>query len=50
MDAVQRLSKPFTCILIMPSSKINTTYFREWKDKDKNLQSKRTHFQKLVFW
>ena len=42
------LDKPF--ILILPSSKINTSYFREWKDK--NLQiiipRKRIHFQKLI--
>tara|TARA_R100000742_G_C4275220_1_gene95564 strand:+ start:1567 stop:2064 length:498 start_codon:yes stop_codon:yes gene_type:complete len=42
------LDKPF--ILIMPSSKINTSYFREWKDK--NIQiiipRKRIHFIKLV--
>jgi hypothetical protein len=40
------IDKPF--ILILPSSKINTSYFREWKDK--NLQiiipRKRIHFQK----
>lgn len=40
--------KPF--IMIMPSSKINTSYFREWKDK--NIQiiipRKRIHFLKLV--
>jgi hypothetical protein len=42
------LDKPF--ILIMPSSKINTSYMREWKDK--NLQiiipRKRIHFIKLI--
>ena len=42
------LDKPF--ILILPSSKINTLYFREWKDK--NLQiiipRKRIHFEKLI--
>ncbi len=50
-EILQRLliiDKPF--ILILPSSKINTSYFREWKDK--NLQiiipRKRIHFLKLV--
>ena len=42
------LDKPF--ILIFPSSKINTSYFREWKDK--NLQiiipKKRIHFEKHI--
>jgi hypothetical protein len=42
------IDKPF--ILILPSSKINTSYFREWKDK--NLQiiipRKRIQFTKLV--
>jgi hypothetical protein len=42
------LDKPF--ILILPSSKINTSYFREWKNK--NLQiiipRKRIHFNKLI--
>ena len=42
------IDKPF--ILILPSSKINTSYFREWKNK--NIQIiipiKRIHFNKLV--
>jgi len=42
------IDKPF--ILIMPSSKINTNYFREWKEK--NIQiiipKKRIHFKKLI--
>jgi len=42
------LDKPF--ILILPSSKINTSYFREWKDK--NIQiiipRKRIHFEKTI--
>lgn len=40
--------KPF--ILIMPSSKINTSYFREWKDKGLQIiiPRKRIHFLKLV--
>ena len=41
------LDKPF--ILILPSSKINTSYFREWKDK--NIQiiipRKRIHSHKM---
>ena len=50
-DVMKRLlilDKPF--ILIFPSSKINTSYFREWKDK--NIQiiipRKRINFIKLV--
>lgn len=43
-----KLDKPF--VLIMPSSKINTSYMREWKDK--NLQiiipRKRIHFEKYI--
>jgi hypothetical protein len=42
------IDKPF--ILILPSSKINTSYFREWRDK--NIQiiipHKRIHFDKLI--
>ena len=40
--------KPF--ILIMPSSKINTSYFRNWKDKGIQIiiPRKRIHFIKLV--
>ena len=48
MDRLYDLDKPF--ILILPSSKINTQYFRKWKDK--NLQiiipRKRIHFGKKV--
>lgn len=42
------LDKPF--ILIMPSSKINTQYFREWKDKGIQIiiPKKRINFTKLV--
>jgi hypothetical protein len=42
------LDKPF--ILILPSSKINTSYFREWKDKHLQIiiPRKRIHFYKLV--
>lgn len=40
--------KPF--IMIMPSSKINTSYFRAWKDKGIQIiiPKKRIHFTKLV--
>ena len=40
--------KPF--ILIMPSSKINTSYMREWKDKGLQIiiPRKRIHFIKLI--
>ncbi len=40
--------KPF--ILILPSSKINTSYFREWKDKGLQIiiPRKRIHFLKFV--
>jgi len=42
------IDKPF--ILLLPSSKINTSYFREWKDK--NLQiiipRKRIQFTKIL--
>lgn len=48
MPKMLELDKPF--ILLMPSSKINTSYFRAWKDK--NIQiiipRKRIHFIKLV--
>jgi len=48
MNRMLELDKPF--IMIMPSSKINTSYFRAWKDK--NIQiiipRKRIHFQKLI--
>jgi len=42
------LDKPF--ILILPSSKINTSYFREWKNKHIQIiiPKKRIHFEKLV--
>ena len=41
------LDKPF--ILILPSSKINTSYFRDWKNKLQIIiPKKRIHFQKLV--
>jgi len=48
MNRLYELDKPF--IIIMPSSKINTSYIRKWKDK--NLQiiipRKRIHFIKKV--
>ena len=48
MKRLHELDKPF--IIIFPSSKINTSYMRDWKDK--NLQiiipRKRIHFTKLV--
>ena len=48
MNRLLELDKPF--ILILPSSKINTSYFRTWRDK--NLQiivpRKRIHFTKLI--
>lgn len=41
------LDKPF--ILILPSSKINTSYFRDWKDKIQIIiPRKRIHFTKLI--
>lgn len=42
------LDKPF--ILILPSSKINTSYFREWKDKHLQIiiPIKRIHFIKKI--
>jgi len=48
MIRLYELDKPF--ILILPSSKINTGYFRKWKDK--NIQiiipRRRIHFNKIV--
>jgi hypothetical protein len=45
---LELLDKPF--IIILPCSKINTSYFRQWKNK--NIQiiipRKRIHFNKLV--
>ena len=42
------IDKPF--ILVMPSSKINTSYIREWKDKKLQIiiPRKRIHFEKLI--
>ena len=48
LERLEKIDKPF--ILILPSSKINTSYFRKWKNK--NIQiiipRKRIHFNKLV--
>jgi hypothetical protein len=48
MKKLLEYDKPF--ILIMPSSKINTSYFREWKDKGLQIiiPRKRIHFLKHV--
>ena len=42
------IDKPF--ILLLPSSKINTSYFREWKNKKIQIiiPRKRIHFKKLI--
>ena len=42
------IDKPF--VLILPSSKINTVYFRAWKDKHIQIiiPRKRIHFLKLI--
>ena len=48
MQKLLEYDKPF--IMIMPSSKINTSYFRAWKDKGIQIiiPRKRIHFVKLV--
>lgn len=48
LDRLKILDKPF--ILILPSSKINTIYFRDWKDKDIQIiiPRSRIHFNKMV--
>jgi hypothetical protein len=48
MKKMLEYDKPF--IMIMPSSKINTSYFREWKDKGLQIiiPRKRIHFVKLI--
>ena len=47
MKRLHVLDKPF--ILILPVSKINTSYFREWKDKIQIIiPRKRIHFEKLI--
>ena len=48
MNRLLILDKPF--IIIMPSSKINTSYFRAWKDKKIQIiiPRKRIHFEKKI--
>ena len=48
LKRLQEIDKPF--ILILPSSKINTSYFREWKDKRIQIiiPRKRIHFTKMI--
>lgn len=48
MKRLSVLDKPF--IIILPSSKINTSYFREWKDKGLQIiiPRKRIHFEKQI--
>jgi hypothetical protein len=48
LKRLKQLDKPF--ILILPSSKINTSYFREWKDKKIQIiiPRKRIQFEKLI--
>ena len=48
MNRLYELDKPF--ILIMPSSKINTQYFRRWRERGIQIiiPRKRIHFKKLV--
>jgi hypothetical protein len=48
MQRLMVLDKPF--IIILPSSKINTSYFREWKDKGLQIiiPRKRIHFEKQI--
>ena len=47
MDRLYELDKPF--IIIFPSSKINTQYFRKWKNKIQIIiPRKRIHFTKKI--
>jgi hypothetical protein len=47
LDRLYILDKPF--IIILPSSKINTSYFRAWKNKIQIIiPKKRIHFNKLL--
>jgi hypothetical protein len=48
LNRLHELDKPF--IIILPSSKINTGYFRIWKDKGIQIiiPKKRIHFEKLI--
>ena len=43
---LKELDKPF--IIILPSSKINTSYFRDWKDIQIIIPRSRIHFNKLI--
>jgi hypothetical protein len=48
MRRLLEIDKPF--IIILPSSKINTSYFREWKSKGLQIiiPKKRIHFEKHI--
>jgi hypothetical protein len=48
MDRLYELDKPF--ILLFPQHKINTSYFRKWKDKELQIiiPRKRIHFEKKI--
>ncbi len=48
MKRLMVIDKPF--IMILPSSKINTSYFRDWKDKGLQIiiPRKRIHFEKQI--
>ena len=46
MKRLKKLDKPF--ILIMPSSKLNTSYFRDWKNIQIIVPDKRIQFNKVV--
>ena len=47
MERLEILDKPF--IMLLPSSKINTSYFRKWKDKIQIIiPRKRIHFEKHI--
>lgn len=48
MERLLEIDKPF--IIILPSSKINTSYFREWKGKGLQIiiPKKRIHFEKHI--
>ena len=48
LNRLFELDKPF--IIILPSSKINTSYFRKWKDKNFQIiiPRRRIHFTKKI--
>jgi hypothetical protein len=48
MNRLYQIDKPF--ILIFPSSKINTQYFRQWREKGIQIiiPRRRIHFKKLI--